>query len=134
MKHGHTPGISFTNKHIAQDTRTDNITYQLWDSRLITHCDRAGKGLFHMSGEGGGPTHISTTRTGITSAYTYSTLPLQKGRYLLRRRAYRKEKTKDYLIVSEPCNASTALCVPHVFFPDQAYLSLYRDKSSGEQS
>ena len=100
---------------------------------MITHCDNVGKWLFHTLGEGGNPTHISTTRAGIASANTYSTLLFQKRWYLIRRRAYRKEKPKDYLIVSEPLNVSAALCVPHVFFPDQAYLSYYRDESNGKQ-
>ena len=130
MKHDRTPRTHFANKSVVHDTPTDNLTYQLRDSWTITHCDRVDKCRPHTSMEGGDPTHISTARTGMPSANICSILPFQKGGYLLWRRAYRKEKSKDYFIVSESCNASAALYVPQDFFPDQAYLSFHKDKSN----
>ena len=129
----HTARTRFTNKSVAYDTSADNITHQLWDSWTITHYDRIGRGRPYASGRGSGPTYLLTTRTGMPLANTCSTLPFKYGRYLLRERAYRKEKPKDYLIVSKTRNASAALRVPHDFSPDQAYLSFHRDKCNGEQ-
>ena len=106
-------------------TRWWNVVLKLTVPGLADH-DLVGQGLAD-------PTHNTTTRLDILSASTCSALSIQKGRVLPQRWTYRNENRKHYHIVNKCCATSDSSCVPHDFFPCQAYLIFRRgDNKPGE--
>ena len=89
-----------------------------------------GEGRFLYVRGGDGPTHISTARTGRSSADTCSAFHVQKGRKS-QQRTYQNEKRENYPIVSGFRNKGMRSAHPMISSQSKRTLSFPEMSSAG---